>query len=66
MLIIKNFNYSNVHEEISTRNNFMGLFWRRKSKDQFVTLGLNEPPVSHSLAEPVTLPSRFGARACDS
>jgi len=23
----------------------MGLFWRRKSKDQFVTLGLNEPRV---------------------
>src|SRR3954471_5235778 len=21
----------------------MGLFWRRKSKDQYVTLGLNEP-----------------------
>ncbi len=33
----------------------MGLFWRRKGKDQFVTLGLNEPPVSQSpQAEPVT------------
>lgn len=36
----------------------MGLFWRRKSKDQFVTLGLNEPPVSQSPQdEPVTSPS---------
>lgn len=36
----------------------MGLFWRRKGKDQFVTLGLNEPPVSQSPeAEPVTTPS---------
>jgi fused signal recognition particle receptor len=36
----------------------MGLFWRRKGKDQFVTLGLNEPPVSQSSeAEPVTSPS---------
>ncbi len=26
----------------------MGLFWRRKGKDQFVTLGLNEPQVSES------------------
>jgi len=33
----------------------MGLFWKRKSRDQFVTLGLNEPPVSQSSqAEPVT------------
>ena len=36
----------------------MGLFWRRKGKDQFITLGLNEPPVSQSpQAEPVTSPS---------
>ncbi|CAN5792022.1 hypothetical protein BH20ACI3_BH20ACI3_26360 [soil metagenome] len=33
----------------------MGLFWRRKGKDQFVTLGLNEPPVSQSREdEPIT------------
>jgi len=57
VLIIKDFNYSNVHEEIR-RGNLMGLFWRRKGKDQFVTLGLNEPPVSQSSeAEPVTSPS---------
>lgn len=36
----------------------MGLFWRRKGKDQFVTLGLNEPAVSESpQAEPVKSPS---------
>ncbi|MCM3902987.1 MAG: signal recognition particle-docking protein FtsY [Pyrinomonadaceae bacterium] len=36
----------------------MGLFWRRKGKDQFVTLGLNEPAVSQSpQAEPVTATS---------
>ncbi len=40
------------------RNNSMGLFWRRKSKNQFVTLGLNEPQVSQSPQdEPVTSPS---------
>ena len=27
----------------------MGLFWKRKSKDQFVTLGLNEPRTADSL-----------------
>ncbi|MFN2514518.1 MAG: hypothetical protein ABR568_24295, partial [Pyrinomonadaceae bacterium] len=26
----------------------MGLFWRRKGKDQFVTLGLNKPEVAQS------------------
>lgn len=36
----------------------MGLFWRRKGKDQFVTLGLNEPAVSESpQAEPVKSPA---------
>lgn len=36
----------------------MGLFWRRKAKDQFVTLGLNEPTVSQSPQdEPVTSPT---------
>ncbi|HET6645832.1 MAG TPA: signal recognition particle-docking protein FtsY [Pyrinomonadaceae bacterium] len=36
----------------------MGLFWRRKGRDQFVTLGLNEPAVSESpQAEPVKSPS---------
>ena len=36
----------------------MGLFWKRKGKDQFVTLGLNEPSVSQSPQdEPVTLPT---------
>lgn len=29
----------------------MGLFWRRKGKDQFVTLGLNEPQASRTLDE---------------
>jgi fused signal recognition particle receptor len=30
----------------------MGMFWKRKSKDQFVTLGLNEPQTRPSVAEP--------------
>jgi len=29
----------------------MGVFWRRKSKDQFVTLGLNEPPLEKAVAQ---------------
>ncbi len=29
----------------------MGLFWRRKGKDQFVTLGLNEPKTAPTQAE---------------
>src|SRR5712691_693287 len=29
----------------------MGIFWRRKGKDQFVTLGLNEPPVEKPAAQ---------------
>ena len=29
----------------------MGVFWRRKSKDQFVTLGLNEPPLEQPAAQ---------------
>ena len=29
----------------------MGVFWRRKGKDQFVTLGLNEPPVEKPAAQ---------------
>ncbi len=29
----------------------MGVFWRRKSKDQFVTLGLNEPPLENAVAQ---------------
>src|SRR6266536_325976 len=31
----------------------MGLFWRRKGKDQFVTLGLNEPRVEQAPREEV-------------
>ena len=36
----------------------MGLFWRRKSKDEFVTLGLNEPPTKRTEADqpPVATP----------
>src|SRR6202040_3998556 len=30
----------------------MGLFWKRRSKDQFVTLGLNEPPAEKSAPQP--------------
>ena len=29
----------------------MGVFWRRKAKDQFLTLGLNEPPVEKPTAQ---------------
>jgi fused signal recognition particle receptor len=29
----------------------MGVFWRRKGKDQFVTLGLNEPPLEKPAAQ---------------
>jgi len=29
----------------------MGLFWKRKKGDQFVTLGLNEPVAKHEIAE---------------
>jgi fused signal recognition particle receptor len=33
----------------------MGLFWKRRSKDQFVTLGLNEPPAAKpSAPQPVS------------
>jgi fused signal recognition particle receptor len=40
----------------------MGLFWRRKGKDQFVTLGLNEPPASPSApAESAKAPLEAGA-----
>ncbi len=36
----------------------MGLFWRRKSKDQFVTLGLNEPSVTPTPQDvPATSPA---------
>src|ERR1700730_14501970 len=31
----------------------MGLFWKRKSKDQFVTLGLNEPKTEAPAAREV-------------
>ncbi len=34
----------------------MGLFWRRKSKDQFVTLGLNEPRTAESQPSTATAP----------
>lgn len=34
----------------------MGLFWRRKSKDQFVTLGLNEPRTVEKSAETTAPP----------
>ena len=34
----------------------MGLFWRRKSKDQFVTLGLNEPRTVEKPAETTAPP----------
>jgi fused signal recognition particle receptor len=30
----------------------MGMFWKRKGKDQFVTLGLNEPQTAQSAATP--------------
>jgi fused signal recognition particle receptor len=33
----------------------MGLFWKRKSKDQFVSLGLNQPRTAEPLAEKVEL-----------
>src|SRR5258705_320234 len=33
----------------------MGLFWRRKSKDQFVTLGLNEPQAKPTEPNPPSL-----------
>jgi fused signal recognition particle receptor len=36
----------------------MGLFWRRKSKDQFVTLGLNEPRTVESQPIPAPAPQR--------
>ena len=35
----------------------MGLFWRRKSKDQFVTLGLNEPRTVESQLGTTTAPA---------
>lgn len=36
----------------------MALFWRRKNKDQFVTLGLNEPPAPRPVAEePIAKPA---------
>ena len=35
----------------------MGLFWRRKSKDQFVTLGLNEPRTVESQPATNTAPA---------
>ncbi|MGH9970843.1 MAG: signal recognition particle-docking protein FtsY [Pyrinomonadaceae bacterium] len=35
----------------------MGLFWRRKAKDQFVTLGLNEPPTSERPRDVTTPPT---------
>lgn len=56
MLIIKDFNYSNFHEEIRIGIDFMGLFWRRKGKDQFVTLGLNEPRVEQAPREEAVRP----------
>ncbi|MEP6635656.1 MAG: signal recognition particle-docking protein FtsY [Acidobacteriota bacterium] len=34
----------------------MGLFWRRKGKDQFVTLGLNEPRVEQAPGEDAVRP----------
>ena len=42
----------------------MGLFWKRKSKDQFVTLGLNEPRTADSLPPeiPKVAPSEDTAR----
>ncbi len=42
----------------------MGLFWKRKGKDQFVTLGLNEPKTEVPLAretQEVTAPSEAAA-----
>ena len=33
----------------------MGLFWKRKSKDQFVSLGLNQPRTAEPLAEEVEI-----------
>lgn len=36
----------------------MALFWRRKNKDQFVTLGLNEPPAPRpATEEPIAKPA---------
>ncbi|HET6890439.1 MAG TPA: hypothetical protein VFH31_05000, partial [Pyrinomonadaceae bacterium] len=35
----------------------MGLFWRRKSKDQFVTLGLNEPRTVESQPATTSAPA---------
>jgi fused signal recognition particle receptor len=55
VLIIKNSVIQ--HLERQGNRNLMGLFWRRKGKDQFVTLGLNEPPVSQlPNDEPVASP----------
>ncbi|MCM3871391.1 MAG: signal recognition particle-docking protein FtsY [Pyrinomonadaceae bacterium] len=39
----------------------MGLFWRRKGKDQFVSLGLNDPPASQSTRDEAT--SSAGSKA---
>jgi fused signal recognition particle receptor len=36
----------------------MGVFWKRKSRDQFVTLGLNEPPANKSSAQLPPPPSQ--------
>jgi fused signal recognition particle receptor len=36
----------------------MGLFWKRRSKDQFVTLGLNEPPAEKSSAPQPASPTQ--------
>src|SRR5215216_4874677 len=36
----------------------MGLFWRRKKEDQFVTLGLNEPPAKKSEEAPTKVETK--------
>jgi fused signal recognition particle receptor len=35
----------------------MGLFWRRKKEDRFVTLGLNQPAAAEERAEPTEAPA---------
>ncbi len=41
----------------------MGLFWRRKGKDQFVTLGLNEPQTAERLQGDAKAPPIASARS---
>jgi fused signal recognition particle receptor len=41
----------------------MGLFWKRKSKDQFVSLGLNEPRTERSAAQEVEVAETSPASA---